>query len=276
MGDALGLALVFGGSALLALVYYRLVPARAALFARLPNRVSLASIILTLIIGGWVWWAWHTVAGFGRIGFIIGTLFNLLVFETFFLVLLRFFRSNTLSILLAAAVTGGVIWLQRNIDGNWVFNATFILATLGAATLLIRLEFLRTKFLAMVAGLWMVYDILSVLFIYPQIYRVAERPNVSFFFPAVAFGQVTLGSGDFMFLVLMTLVLLRDRGLRWALTHIGLQALGLVIAILVKPRDSLWPYLTVMVPLFLAMWYFSRPGPVADKSNNSGVDLTSR
>jgi hypothetical protein len=256
--DAIGLTLIFSATAWLAIWFYTHTLTAEQLRNRLPNRVSWASIVLLLIIGGWVWWMWHSVSGFGRFRIVIGTLFNLLVFETFFLLLMRRTRSNLTAVLAAAFLTAGLIWLQRAVGGIWVYNATFILATLGATTLLVQMRYLRTGFLVAVSLLWMIYDILSVLFVYPRIYAAADRPNTSFFYPAVAFGQVTLGSGDFMFLVLMTLVLLRDRGRKIALVHIVIQAVALIITILAKPRETLWPYLTIMVPIFLGVWLSTR------------------
>lgn len=257
--DAFWLSLLFGGAALLGLWYYRTSPSAEQLRARLPNRVSLASLTLLALVGLMVWWVWQTTSGFSRIRLFIGSLFNLLVFESLFLLGLRWFRSNLLVVILSAILTGGLIWIQRSIGGNIVYNVTFIAATLGATTLLIRLNYLRTKLLAVVALLWMLYDILAVAFLYPQIYRIAERPKTSFFYPAVAVGQVTLGSGDFMFLALMTLVLLRDRSWRWAVAHIGVQVVALFVTIILKPPDTLLPYLTVMVPIWLVMWWLSRP-----------------
>ncbi len=261
MRDAIGLTLLFSATALLALVYYRTVPSIKHLRQRLPNRMSVASLVALVLIGLWFWWFWQSGS---NLRLFIGTLFNFLIFESFFFILLRWIRSNTLAVILSAIAVVGFVWLQREIGGNLVYNLTFMTATLGATTLLVRMEYLRTKFLAIVAGLWVIYDILSVAFIYPQIYRIADRPQTSFIFPAVAVGQVTLGSGDFMFLVLMTTALYRDRGLRWALIHIGLQAVALFVTILVKPRDILWPYLTIMVPIFLLVLLLSRRKRVAE------------
>lgn len=252
--DALFLTALFAGTALAALWYYRSTPTVEYLRQRLPNRVSFAGLLLTALIGVWVWWIWQTAEGFSRVRVIIGVLFNLLIFETVFILLMRRIRSNVAVVILASAVVAGFVWLQRSVGGIIVYNLTFMFATLGATTLLVRMQYLRTWFLFVVSGLWMVFDILSVAFIYPQIYKVSDRPHTSFIFPAVAAGQVTLGSGDFMFLVLMSLVLFRDFGRRAAVVHIGLQSLALVTTILIKSRETLFPYLTVMVPIFLLTW----------------------
>jgi hypothetical protein len=256
--EVIGLVVLFAGTAVLALWYSRFVPPIETLRQRLPNRVTAASLLLTALIGVWVWWSWMSVSGFARFRFVISVLFNLLIFETFFLLVMRWLRSNVLAILLAGSLVAGMVWLQRSVGGPWVYNATFILATFGATTLLVGMKYLRTGFLVLVGGLWMIFDILGVLYVYPQIYRVADRPNTSFLFPAVASGNITLGSGDFMFLVLMSLVLLRDYGRRAALVHVGVQTLALVITIMVKSRESLFPYLTIMVPLFLLTWWWYR------------------
>lgn len=266
--DALLLTALFAGTALAALGYYRLSPTAEYMRQRLPNKASAAGIILTLLIGFWVWWTLRDTIGFSRVKFIIGILFNLLIFETIFVLLLKRIRSNLLVVFGAALATTGFVLAQRVIGGTWVYNLTFMTATLGATTLLVRMDYLRTKFLFVVSGLWMIFDILSVAFVYPQIYRISDRPHNSFLFPAVAAGQVTLGSGDFMFLVLMSLVLFRDFGRRSALMHIGLQALALFITVLAKSRESLFPYLTVMVPIFLIVWlgfYFHSRKPTPDK-----------
>lgn len=258
LGEVLLLAGLFAGTAAMALAYYRLSPATETLRQRLPNKISWAGVLLTVIIVLWLWSIWQTATGYGRIRSIIGMLFNLLIFETALILLFRWIRSNLVAVGISVGFTALMIWLQQSVGGNWVFNLTFILATFGATTLLIKLDYLKTRFLALVGFLWMIFDILSVLYIYPQIYRLADRPRTSFFYPAVAAGNLTLGSGDFMFLVLMTLVLLRDRGRRAACIHIALQSVALVITILVKSRDSLFPYLTVMVPIFFLVWWRSK------------------
>ena len=256
--EAIGLAALFAGTAFLGLLYFRLVPSLETLRQRLPNRVSFASLLLTAGLAAWIWWSWGNFSGFSRFRFFIGLLFNLLLFETFFLVLLRWLRSNTFAVATAGGLVAVMVWLQGHVGGPWVFNLTFILATFGATTLLVGLKYLRTGFLFVVSALWVVFDVMSVLFVYPQIYRVADRPRTSFLFPAIVSGHITLGSGDIMFLVLMSLVLLRDFGRQAAVVHIALQTLALVITVLVKSRESLFPYLTIMVPIFLLTWWWHR------------------
>lgn len=256
--DGLGLTLVFAAAGLVAILYYRTVPSIGELRARLPNRMTPAGIIASGLIIPAVWYLVASTDGFARIRTVIGLLFDLLIFETVFLLAMRWLKTNTLAVITALAIAVGAFLLQRTNPSTVVFNLTFILATFGASTLLVGMQFLRTRFLMLVAVLWTIYDILSNLFIFPKIYRVADRPHTSFLFPAIAVGQLTLGSGDIMFLVLFTLVLYRRFGLRRALVHVLVQALALLVTVMLKPTSVALPYLVVMTPLFFGVWLFPR------------------
>lgn len=260
--DAFGLALVFALAALIAVAYYRSLPPEATLRARLPNTPSAAGVIGFLLVSGTAWYLIASTHGLARIQNIIGILFDLLIFETVLLILFRWIRSNLLALLLALLVAVAAWIIQHWYGSVVVYNITFIIATFGATALLTRLRFLRPRLLMMVAALWTIYDVLSSLFIYPIIYRPALHPVTSFAFPAVAVGQLTLGSGDFMFLTLFTLVLFRDYGWRPTWVHIGVQALVLFMVAGLKPTTISIPYLLVMTPIFFMIhWLYSHKSP---------------
>lgn len=256
--DAFGLALVFAMAALLAVAYYRSLPSETALRARLPNTPSAAGVIGFLLVSGVAWYLIASSHGLARVQNIIGILFDLLIFETVLLFVFRWLRSNLLSLLLALATAAIAWYVQHALGSVVVYNITFILATFGATALLTRMRFLRPRLLMLVAALWTIYDVLSSLFIYPIIYRPAQHPVTSFAFPAVAVGQLTLGSGDFMFLTLFTLILFRDYGWRPTWVHISVQAAVLFLVAGLKPTTISIPYLLVMTPIFfLVHWWFA-------------------
>lgn len=254
----LGLVAVFAGSAVLALGYYHAIPDAPRLRARLPNRPSVAGILLFLILFAIGIYIGTQRQGLAKWWLVLALLFDLLIFETFFLLLIRWVKSNTVAVLVSLGAAIAMFWWQMFHPNTIVYNVTFILATLGATTLLVRLNYLRTKMLFVVAVLWSIYDVLSTTLIYPHIYRLSDRPHTSFAFPAVAVGNLTLGSGDFMFLVLFSLILRRDLGWRAAWLHIALQAVALVATITVKPDNAFFPYLTVMSVVFIVTYVISR------------------
>lgn len=256
--DGLILSLVFAGLGFFGVAYYRSLPTGEELRSRLPNRISPAGLVLAAVLIIIVVLAWRSTAGNMRWRIFFPILFNLLIFETVFIGLLKKFKVNLVALASGLLVAAAFWWWQSTYPSTLVFNITFLLAPLGAASLLIRLGYWRTKLLFIVAGLWMIYDVMASLLIYPVIYRPAATPHTSFLFPAVAAGQVTLGSGDFMFLILFTLALFRDLGQRSAWLHIVVQTLALFITILVKPNDVQFPYLTVMAPIFFLVYYFSQ------------------
>lgn len=258
LSDGLILSAVFAGLGFLGLAYYRSLPTAEQLQARLPNRISPSGLILAVVLFAIVAWVWQSSQGEIRWRTFFPILFNLLIFETVFIVLLRVMKRNIYPLLIGLVVAV-LFWVwQTKYPSTLAFNITFLLAPLGAASLLIRLGYWRTYMLFLVAGLWMIYDILASMFIYPVIYRPALTPVTSFLFPAVAVGQITLGSGDFMFLILFTLGLYRDLGWRSAWLHVVVQSLALFITILVKPNEVQFPYLTVMTPIFILTYILAK------------------
>jgi hypothetical protein len=259
--DFLPLSLLFAAAGGLAMVYYQLVLKPESLKARLPNRVSGAAIVLAVVIAAVVIYIVRTRTGFGRISAISTFIFALLAFESAFLLLLRWVKSNTLAVLFSLAVSGTLFALNMSNPTFELFNAIVIFAAFGASTLLIRLRYLRTSFLFIVAGLWTIYDILSTQFLLPRIFVPAAEPVPTkfFIFPAVTIGHTTLGSGDFMFLVLFTLVMLRDLGKLPAAILVAAETAGLLITgLLITNLNKPLPFLVIMTPIFVAIYVVSR------------------
>ncbi len=256
--DGLILSAIFAALGFVGIAYYSYLPTGEELKARLPNRVSPAGFVLALVLLVIIVVTWKTDGGFARWRVFFPILFNLLIFETVFIGLLRIIKINLVALITGLLIAAGFWYWQTKFPSTLIFNITFLLAPLGAASLLIRLGYWRTRFLFVVASLWMIYDIMASIFIYPVIYRPAATTQTSFLFPAVAVGQTTLGSGDFMFLILFTLALLRDLGWRSARLHILIQSLALFITILVKPNEVQFPYLTVMTPIFFITYFIAQ------------------
>lgn len=249
--DFITLSLIFASTGILAIGYYRWVPTADRLRQRLPNRVSWAGVIATLVIGVVLWQIIRSSDGFRTVVYVFTLLLGLLVFESVFLLLIRWLRSNLLAVLISLASAGAMIYLYL---GNPTFlwrNVVIIAATLGATTLLVRLAYLRTRFLWLVAGLWTIYDVLVSWFIFPRVFVPVAAPRADLFFPSVVIGTTSLGSGDFIFLVLFTLVLLRDFGVGAALVLLGIETLGLLITgIIISGEEFIIPFLIVMTPIF--------------------------
>lgn len=130
--------------------------------------------------------------------------------------------------------------------------------TLGGATLLIRMKYLRTGILFTVAILCTLYDILLTQYLLPTFTVPVESTTPTFMFPAVTVEGLSLGSGDFMFLVLFALIILRDFGKLPAFILVGAETIGLLAVGLVLPEsDFLVPFLLVMTPIFIVVYALS-------------------
>lgn len=258
--DFLKLAALFLGAGLAALAYYRFVPDATTLRARLPNRVTAAGLVLALAVGLAAWFWLSSLSGIRLVGHIFFFIFALLFFESLFLLLMRWIRKTTVAVILAMAVTALVFWWYQRLPSFYLLNSIIIISTLGAVTLLTRLGYLRTKILFVVAGLWTLYDIMLTHYLLPEVTRETTTPYPSFLYPAVTVGQISLGSGDFMFLALFTLVTVRDFGTLAGVSQVVAQVCGLLITGLLLPeRGYIVPFLAVMTPIFFlgyaVLWY---------------------
>lgn len=256
------LPFLFLVAGLLTLLYYRLVPPAEQLRQRLPNRVSVAAIVLTVVIGLGVWIiVRHADTPFLKVAGVTTLLFYLLTFESILLLLFRWLRSNVLAVITSLVVVAVPFAVQYRFPSFELSNALIIAATLGATTLLIRLNLLRTRIIVLAFVLLTINDILNVTFILPRL-PLAPRPQTPLpllIFPTVNIAGRVVGSGDFMFLALATLVILRDHGLRPAVVHTVLQAVALLVTLVATAgTDALIPYLTVMTPIFFAVYFIAR------------------
>lgn len=255
--DFLPLAGLFLGTGLLALVYNRLVPPTGQLRERLKNRPGLDGVFLFLVIAAVSYGIVTIVPGWIALK-ILAYVFSLLVFETILLAAFRWTKSNVFAVVVSLTGSGFVFFGIIQFPSFLLLNSVLIVATLGATTLLIRLGYLRTRFLFLVAGLWTIYDVLSVVLLYPKVYAPAAEPIPSILFPAVTVGQLTLGSGDFMFLTIFTLIVLRDFGAIASLLLAATETIGLLVTGFFLPeRDFAFPFLVVMTPLFVLVYLFS-------------------
>ena len=262
--DYLLLGIFFAAAGVLAILYYRSVPTAEVLRGRLPNKVTGAGILITLILAAVVWYVIAHTTGFSRVFAFFVLFFNLLLVETVFLIAMRATTSNSAAVVISFIVVSALAWFELHDLTLGLVNVIVIASSLGAATLLIRLNYLRTKFLFVVSILWTIYDIMSNLILLPHIFVPVEKPQPTLFLPSVTAGRLTLGSGDFMFMVLFTLVILRDHGLKPAIGLVGLETLGLLVTGALKSNpNTAFPFLVVMTPIFLLYyWAMARkPSP---------------
>ncbi|MBI5037290.1 MAG: hypothetical protein HZC01_01075 [Candidatus Kerfeldbacteria bacterium] len=257
--DFIYLAMLFLGAGIAGLVYYRYAPTAVDLRERLPNRVTPAGIVLAVAIGSAAWFLFSSVSGVVLVGRIFLFIFSLLFFESIFLLAMRWISRNTFATVVAILSTLGMFWWYQAKPSFVLLNFIIIISTLGAVTLLTRLGYLRTKILFAISILWTIYDILLVRFILPDVTRETATPHPTFLYPAVTTGRVSLGSGDFMFLSLFTLVIARDVGPRAALVHVVAQVTGLLVTGLLLPeRGFTVPFLVVMTPIFIVCYVLMR------------------
>ncbi|HCJ52468.1 MAG: hypothetical protein A2898_04395 [Candidatus Kerfeldbacteria bacterium RIFCSPLOWO2_01_FULL_48_11] len=256
--DFVILAAIFLLAGFLAIWYYREVPTKEELKRRLPNKVSLPSVFLALVIGVVVWYLISTSGGIPGPSRIFMTLFALLLFESFFLFAMRWLQSNFLSILAGLVGSGVIFGSYLLFPSFWLLGVIVILVTFGAATLLIRMDYLRTKVLCAIAILWTAYDIILTEFVLPTFTVPVQTTRPNFLFPSVSVGNISLGSGDFMFLVLFTLILFRDFGKVSAMILVVAQTVGLIITGYFLTSDEfLIPFLAIMTPIFFVVYIIS-------------------
>jgi len=255
--DFFVLTFVFICAGLVSIYYFKKAPEKEMLKQRLPNKISWSGVTAWLIVGLAFWFIFKYNSGFTRVSLIFTLFFSLLVFETLFLLILKFIKSNLITVILSFLMTAIIFGLYILFPSFTFRNAIIILATLGASTLLIKLDYLKKWILFTLAILWTAYDIYATLNFYPQVLEPVTEPQKTFFFPAVITGSVSLGSGDFVFLILFTLLLLRNFGLLSAFVLLAAETVGLLIAGFFLSSDTIIPFLSVMTPVFLLIYFVS-------------------
>lgn len=253
--DFVPLSSIFLATGALAIIFYQLVPSADVLRKRLPNRVTPAALVLVVVLTVVIWLLVRSYSGFALSIRLMTLLFALLFFESLFLLLMRWIRINALALVASLLVAAGVFWVQLTYPSFLLLNSIIVIATLGAATLLIRMGYLRTKLMFVVAALWTLYDIMLVQLILPRVTRETSTPTPTFIFPAVTVGEISLGSGDFMFLTLFTLIILRDFGTLPSIIMVMAEVTGLLVTGLLLPEQGfLVPFLVVMTPIFFIVY----------------------
>lgn len=257
----IGLPLLFLVAGLLGIIYYRTIPTQVELRQRLPNKGSVAGILLTIIIGFGIWAIIrYADSRFMKISGVTTLLFYLLTFESLLLLCFRWLRSNTLSVLAAAGGTFIPFLIQYFQPSYALSNALIIAATLGATALIIRLDVVRTRIILIMAGLFTINDVLNVTFVIPKLPLTAphDKPLPLLIFPTVNIGGHVVGSGDFMFLALTTLLLVKVFSARVAGWYVVAQSVALAITLaIILHRDVILPYLVIMTPIFGLTYYLA-------------------
>ncbi|MFA5052272.1 MAG: hypothetical protein WC544_04435 [Patescibacteria group bacterium] len=249
------LGVLFAGAGLLAVLYYRSVPDAQTLKQRLPNRPSAVAVILTFVIGFLVWYICAHSSGLRRAHQLLELVFGLLFFESLFILFIRWLRLNWVATLSSGAVTTVLFWYYINHPSFLLQNSIIIVAILGAATLLIRLDMLKTWYLFVLAALWVPYDIYLTQRVLPAVTVATSAPYPTLLYPAVTVGTLSLGAGDFMFLALFTLVLLRDFGALPAVVQVAGQGVALLcVGLLVQSGSFIIPMMVVLAPIFMLMY----------------------
>lgn len=250
------LALLFFTAGVLSILFQRVVPDASVLRQRFPNRTTFTGIVLWLIIVAAGWFIFKYTTGFTRVASITTMLFFLLLFETLFLLSIRFIRQNIPAAVASLAVAIVPFVIQYYAPSYFLMNVVIIVATMGATTLVTKLNYLRTKVIMLLVVLFTINDVLNVRYLLPKLNLApVTEPMRLLIFPTVTYGSHVVGSGDFMFLVLLTLVILRDFGAREAVWFAVAESAALFLTgFYVINRDILLPFLTIMTPVFLAVY----------------------
>jgi len=252
--DLFPLVLIFILAGLVAIIYYKISPDKENLKERLPNKPTLTGIFLWFLVGLALYFIFKNQQGFQRTVTIFTFIFSLLVFETFFLFLIKYLKSNSLAVVISALITILLFTFHFISPSFALRNIIIILATLGASTLLVRLNYLKNWLMFAFAFVWTGYDIYATRFFLPKVLVPVEEPPKFFFLPSVISGSVSLGSGDFIFLVLFLMVIMREFGLLPAIILLAAETVGLLITGFFLTAESIIPFLGVMTPIFIIIY----------------------
>lgn len=253
------LSLLFFSAGALSILFQRIVPDGKTIRQRFPDRITFTGIVLWLIVIAAGWYISRHTTGFTRVASITTMLFFLLTFETVFLLLIRYIKQNIPAAFAGLAIAGVPFVIQYYYPTFVLINAVIILATMGATTLVMKLNYLRTKVVMLFVVLFTVNDYFMVRFVFPHLnLSPVPTPMRLLIFPTVTYGGHVVGSGDIMFLVLLTMVMVRDHGTRQALWFVFAESVALFLTGLYLIRhDVLLPFLTIMTPVFLSVYLIS-------------------
>ncbi len=252
------LSLMFLGSGILATFYYGFIPDSVNLKKRLPNKPSVESVVLFLIICFLVWQIFANYEGLQRSSRIVALILGLLLFETLFFLLMRWVKKNWLNALISVILVVGVFVLHYTNENFVTFNLIIILATIGGTAFLMRTGMVKTWLVFVLTAVWMPYDFYFVANVLPKYTKATADPYPFFAFPSVTIGDISLGVGDFVFLALYTFVLVNSFNKKIAIIHAIVQAIGLLIAgYIVSLRDINIPFLLVLSPIFFIIYFIA-------------------
>lgn len=250
------LSLMFLGAGLLGTFYYGLIPNKETLKKRLPNKPSIESVILFLVICILVWQIISNYEGLQRSSAIVALILGLLLFETIFFLLMRWIKKNWLNAIISALIVIGVFVLHYANENFVTFNLIIILATIGGTAFLMRTGMVKTWLVFLLTVLWMPYDFYFVANVLPKYTKATADPYPFFAFPSVTIGYISLGVGDFVFLALYTFVLVNNFNRKVAIIHAVVQAIGLLIAgYIVSIKEINIPFLLVLSPIFFIIYF---------------------
>jgi len=254
--DFIYLSLMFLAAGLLGSFYYVCIPNKEKLKERLPNKPSVESVVLFLLICLMVWHIFSNYDGLQRAARVIALIIGLLLFETLFFMLMKWIKRNWLNALISSVIVIAVFWLHFATETFITFNTIIILATLGGTAYLIRSGLVKTWLVFLLTALWMPYDFYFVTNVLPKFTKTTADPYPFFAFPSVTVGDLSLGVGDFVFLALYTFVLVKDFNKKVAIIHAVLQGVGLLIAgYIVSLHDYTVPFLLILSPIFFVVYF---------------------
>lgn len=253
--DFLYLSLMFLGAGLLGTFYYGSLPDKDDFKKRLPNKPSIESVVLFLIICVLVWQIFANYQGLQRSSMIVALVLGLLLFETLFFLFMRWVKSNWLNALISALIVVGIFVLHFSNENFITFNLIIIFATIGGTAFLMRAGIMKTWLVFLLTFIWMPYDFYFVAHVLPKYTKATADPYPFFAFPSVTIGDISLGVGDFVFLALYTFVLVNKFDKKVAVIHAVVQGIGLLVAgYIVSIKEINIPFLLVLSPIFFIIY----------------------
>lgn len=193
----------------------------------------------------------------------------------FFLWLIKFF-SATKAILLATLISQTLISIVYLINSEYLNNLLLILAFTAAVSLIYkRLKISNKIWISM----FIIMAALDAVFVWlvPVVPAAEYRVQPLIFSLLIKVGDISLGAGDIVFLLLAVFILTKHFSLKVVFGQALILSLALPIALLVQNlvADSMasFPFLVVLTPLFLITFWLTEIINIGKKPHKNSLTL---
>lgn len=188
------------------------------------------------------------------------TIFLWLTLIYFFLLFTKY-RTPRVS-LIFASILAEVLVLITYFTGSYYFNNILLIFayTAGVSLVLKRFDFKART----IVGFFLFMTLFDILFVWllPVIPALKENVQALLFTPLIKVEYLTLGSGDIIMLLLAVLTLVKNSSRLTNFVQILVLSSSILIALAIKNLplipDSSFPFLIILLPIFLLLYLLSK------------------